>query len=212
MNTQQLLDAAEVGLAAYGQFNYAGAPIKENLVVLNGDPAGFADTQATRFGDRFRIALPTFNDATSPGGSGKTSFDVTVFSGIDTSPTSGNNTGARGRSLTTVITELNPILRGWMAYFKLTETKKVLEELDGWIRHKLRCILWRQWKRPYPRATNLMKAGLTEERAFRSAFNQRGPWWNSGASHMNQAFPKSFFVRLGLVSLLDTMRRLQCVQ
>ena len=120
--------------------------------------------------------------------------------------------GARGRSLTTVITELNPILRGWMAYFKLTETKKALEALDGWIRHKLRCILWRQWKRPYTRAKNLMKAGLTEERAFRSAFNQRGPWWNSGASHMNLAFPKSFFDRLGLVSLLDTMRRLQCVQ
>ena len=120
--------------------------------------------------------------------------------------------GARGRSLNTSISELNPILRGWMAYFRLTETKKVLEELDGWIRHKLRCILWRQWKRPYTRAKNLMKAGLKEERAFCSAFNQRGPWWNSGASHMNQAFPKSFFDRLGLVSLLDTMRRLQSVQ
>ena len=120
--------------------------------------------------------------------------------------------GARGRSLNTSISELNPILRGWMAYFRLTETKKGLEELDGWIRHKLRCILWRQWKRPYTRAKNLMKAGLKEERAFCSAFNQRGPWWNSGASHMNQAFPKSFFDRLGLVSLLDTMRRLQSVQ
>ena len=120
--------------------------------------------------------------------------------------------GASGRSLMTVIAELNPILRGWMAYFRLTETKQALEELDGWIRRKLRCILWRQWKRPYTRAKNLMKAGLTEERAFRSAFNQRGPWWNSGASHMNQAFQKSFFDRLGLVSLLDTMRRFLCVQ
>jgi RNA-directed DNA polymerase len=120
--------------------------------------------------------------------------------------------GARGRSLKKVIDELTPILRGWMAYFKLTETKRAPEEIDGWIRRKLRCILWRQWKRPYTRAKNLMKAGLTEERAFRSAFNQRGPWWNSGASHMNHAFPKSFFDRLGLVSLLDTMRRFQCVQ
>ncbi len=120
--------------------------------------------------------------------------------------------GAGGRSLNTSISEINPILRGWMAYFRLTQTKKVLEELDGWIRHKLRCILWRQWKRPYTRAKSLMKAGLKEERAFCSAFNQRGPWWNSGASHMNQAFPKSFFDRLGLVSLLDTMRRLQSVQ
>ena len=120
--------------------------------------------------------------------------------------------GSRGRSLPHTIEELNPVLRGWAAYFKLTQTKSALEELDGWIRHKLRCIQWRQWKRPYTRATNLMKAGLTEERAFRSAFNQRGPWWNSGSSHMNQAFPKSFFDRLGLVSLLDTTRRLQCVQ
>jgi hypothetical protein len=102
--------------------------------------------------------------------------------------------GARGRSLSYTIAELNPVLRGWAAYFKLTETKMALEELDGWIRHKLRCILWRQWKRPYTRARNLMKAGLVEERAFRSAFNQRGPWWNSGASHMNQAFPKSSLI------------------
>jgi group II intron reverse transcriptase/maturase len=120
--------------------------------------------------------------------------------------------GARGRSLRAAIAELNPLLRGWMAYFRLTQTKKALEEFDGWLRHKLRCILWRQWKRPYTRGVNLMKAGLKAERAFRSAFNQRGPWWNSGASHMNQAFPKSFFDRLGLVSLLDTLRRLQCVQ
>jgi group II intron reverse transcriptase/maturase len=119
--------------------------------------------------------------------------------------------GARGRSLRHTIEQLNPVLRGWAAYFKLTETKQVLEELDGWIRHKLRCILWRQWKRPYTRARNLMKAGLDEERAFRSAFNGRGPWWNSGASHMNQAYRKSYFDRLGLVSLLDTVRRLQCV-
>jgi hypothetical protein len=103
------------------------------------------------------------------------------------------------------------VLRGWAAYFKLTETKWALEALDGWIRHKLRCILWRQWKRPYTRARKLMQAGLTEQRAFRPAFNQRGPWWNSGASHMNPACRKSYFDRLGLVSLLDTVRRLQRV-
>jgi RNA-directed DNA polymerase len=119
---------------------------------------------------------------------------------------------ARGRNLNFTIQKLNPVLRGWAAYFKLTETKRVLEDLDGWLRHKLRAILWRQWKRSYTRAMKLMKAGLTKERAWRSACNQRGPWWNAGASHMHAAFPKSFFDRLGLVSLVDTTRRLQCVQ
>jgi RNA-directed DNA polymerase len=117
--------------------------------------------------------------------------------------------GARGRSLGTTIQTLNPVLRGWAAYFKLTETKRALEERDGWLRHKLRCVLWRQWKRPYARARNLMQRGLTAERAWRSACNQRGPWWNAGASHMHAAFPKSWFDHLGLVSLLDTVQRLQ---
>ena len=115
----------------------------------------------------------------------------------------------RGCSLRKTITKLNPILRGWAAYFKLTDTKQALEDLDSWLRRKLRCVLWRQWKRPYTRAQNLMRAGLPEERAFRSAFNQRGPWWNSGASHMNAAYRKLYFDRLGLVSLLATAQRLQ---
>ncbi len=116
--------------------------------------------------------------------------------------------GARGRRIGTTIQTLNPVLRGWAAYFKLTETKRALEERDGWLRHKLRGILWRQWKRPYARARNLMQRGLTEERAWRSACNQRGPWWNARASHMHAAFPKSWFDHLGRVSLLDTVQRL----
>jgi hypothetical protein len=45
-----------------------------------------------------------------------------------------------------------------------------------------------------------------EEQAWRLAGNQRGPWWNAGASHMHAAFPKSWFERMGLVSLLDTLQ------
>ncbi|MCV4079569.1 hypothetical protein OD785_35740, partial [Pseudomonas aeruginosa] len=70
------------------------------------------------------------------------------------------------------------------------------------------CVIWRQWKQPSTRARNLMRLGLSEERACKSAFNGRGPWWNSGAPHMNQALPKKLWDRLGLVSILDTINRL----
>ena len=83
--------------------------------------------------------------------------------------------GAHGRNLATTIQTLNPVMRGWAAYFKLTETKRALEERDGWIRHKLRGILWRQWKRPYARARNLMQRGLTAERAWCSASQPARP-------------------------------------
>ncbi len=59
------------------------------------------------------------------------------------------------------------------------------------------------------KASNLMRMGLDEVRAWTSATNGRGPWWNSGASHMNQAFPIACFGRLGLVSLSDTVQRLR---
>jgi RNA-directed DNA polymerase len=115
----------------------------------------------------------------------------------------------KGRNLPTFIRELAPVLRGWISYFQLAEVKGVFEELDKLIRRKLRGIIWRQWKRPYTRAKGLMKRGLAEERAWISATNGRGPWWNAGAKHMNDAFPKKFFDEQGLVSLLDQLHRLQ---
>ena len=109
----------------------------------------------------------------------------------------------RGRNLKSFIQEIRPLLKGWINYFQLSEVKGMFEELDQWIRHHLRCLIWRQWKRNYTRAKGLMRRGLTEARAWKSATNDRGPWWNSRASHMNQAFKKKFFDELGLVSLLD---------
>lgn len=115
----------------------------------------------------------------------------------------------RGRRITTTINELNLKLRGWVSYFRYTEVKGVLEELDGWIRRKLRCLLWRQWKRSTTRIQALKKQGLSARSAWQSATNGRGAWWNAGASHMNTAFAKSYFDRLGLVSLMDSHRRWQ---
>jgi len=116
----------------------------------------------------------------------------------------------RGRSIRTTIAMLAPLLRGWVNYFRYAGVKGIFEELDGWIRRHLRKILWRQWKRPFTRARNLMRLGLSEVRARTSATNGRGPWWNSGASHLNQALPKKFFDRLGLVSLMVQYHRLKC--
>ncbi|QAU23482.1 hypothetical protein EO087_05380 [Dyella sp. M7H15-1] len=115
----------------------------------------------------------------------------------------------RGRSLKRTIETLNPMLRGWANYFGLGESKQAWEELDGWIRRRLRGLIWRQAKTRRRRTELLRKGGLTEERAWHSARNGHGPWWNAGASHMNHAFPKAFFDRLGLVSLASTARYLQ---
>jgi len=116
----------------------------------------------------------------------------------------------RGRNLNRLIEEeLTPLLRGWMNYFRLAEVKGIFEELDSWIRRKLRGLIWRKWKRPFTRAKKLMQRGLEKAKALKSAMNGRGPWWNAGAAHMHAAFPKSYFDRCGLLSLLEQRRRFQ---
>lgn len=63
----------------------------------------------------------------------------------------------RGRSLTHTIETLNPVLRGWVGYFQLSESKAARKELDGWLRRRLRCLIWRQAKTSQRRTTLLQR-------------------------------------------------------
>ena len=112
---------------------------------------------------------------------------------------------ARGRNLRFFLQALRPKLIGWVSYFRKSEVRGVFKELDSWIRRKLRAILWRQWKRNWTRAKNLMQLGLSEARAWTSATNGRGPWFNAGASHMNQAITTKWLTEHGLVSLYQKL-------
>jgi len=117
---------------------------------------------------------------------------------------------ARGRGcrLAAVVADLNLATRGWVAYFRMAEAKASFEDLDKWLRRKLRCIVWRQWKRPRTRIRELRRRGLDLARARASALNGHGPWWNAGASHMHAAVPTAVLRQLGLLSLLDEHQRL----
>ena len=115
---------------------------------------------------------------------------------------------ARGRNVRTFIKEtLNPALRGWASYFRLSETKTFARVLDEWLRHRLRCIYWRQWKRPRTRYKKLISLGLSPQRARKGSFNGRGPWFNSGASHMNAALPNKVFAEMNLLSVSDLLQQ-----
>lgn len=115
----------------------------------------------------------------------------------------------RGRSLSRTVADLTPLLRGWVGYFRMADVRHSFEQLDEWLRRRLRCILWRHWKRPRTRAKELIRRGVAESRAWSSAYNGHGPWWNAGASHMHAAVPTATLRHWGLLSLVDEHRRLQ---
>jgi RNA-directed DNA polymerase len=117
----------------------------------------------------------------------------------------------RGRPLERTIRALDPILAGWRSYFRKAEILDVFEHLDQWIRRKLRCIVWRQWKRPPTRERELKRRGILPANAKTAAYNGRGPWYNAGTRWIGQAIPTAELRKLGLVPLVEAQQRLACI-
>ena len=115
----------------------------------------------------------------------------------------------RGKSITTTAAEISRYLKGWASYYKLCDVKKVFMETDQWIRHRLRTIVWRQWKYPKTRYKKMVQCGVEPERAKLAAATGRGPWWNGSASHMHSAFKNRRLREAGLISLSDQIQRLK---
>jgi len=116
----------------------------------------------------------------------------------------------RGRNIRRVIAEINSFTRGWFDYFRLSEGHRVFEDLDKWIRRRLRKILWLQWKRPRSRYKKLVSFGLDADRAKLAAGSGRGPWWNAGGD-IQAAVTNQVLSEWGLLSLLQMHRRLSRV-
>jgi RNA-directed DNA polymerase len=109
---------------------------------------------------------------------------------------------ARRISLSQVIEELNKYLKGWLGYYRLIEARHVLEDLDCWIRRRLRCYVMNQWiKSCHARHTGLKRLGVSDKNALPVAFSRKGPWAISNMKHVKVAMPNRFFAERGLLSL-----------
>lgn len=111
-----------------------------------------------------------------------------------------------GRSISSVVRELRGYLVGWKNYFQLADTPRVLSDLDEWIRHRLRAIHLKQWKRGRTVYRELVARGMPSKTAATIAKNTRRWWWNSSKT-TNVAFPISYFDGLGLPRLAATSTR-----
>jgi RNA-directed DNA polymerase len=105
-----------------------------------------------------------------------------------------------GRSMEQVVEKLRPYLLGWKAYFGMAQTPKVWRELDEWLRHRLRAIQLKQWKRPETIYRELKALGATEDAARQVAGNCRR-WWRNSRGAINSVLTIAYFDRLGVPRL-----------
>jgi len=111
---------------------------------------------------------------------------------------------AKGVSIETTVKELAPYMRGWRNYFGFGETPEVLVSLTGWVRRRLRCALWRQWRTARCRRAALMALGVGPTLARNTAASYRGPWSASQNKALHIGLSNAYFHSLGLPSLAET--------
>jgi RNA-directed DNA polymerase len=114
---------------------------------------------------------------------------------------------SRGRSVKATIVKLNQIIVGWASYYRLAELQWPIKKLDGWIRRRIRWIMWRHWKTPRTRLKKLREMGMPYHVAKATAYNNVGPWRASHLPGLQAALSNKVLKQMGLKSLLDEYRR-----
>jgi RNA-directed DNA polymerase len=105
-----------------------------------------------------------------------------------------------GRSMTEIVQKLRPYLLGWKAYFGLAQTPRVLRTLDEWLRHRLRAIQLKHWKRGKTMHRELLSLGATPAVARRVAANSRC-WWRNSDRLLKTVLTIEYYDRLGVPRL-----------
>jgi RNA-directed DNA polymerase len=116
---------------------------------------------------------------------------------------SGKSRDGPGVSIETTVKELAPYMRGWRNYFGYCETREVLTSLTGWVRRRLCCAVWRQWRTVRRRRAALIALGVGPTLACNTAASFRGPWSTSQNKALHVGLSNAYFRSLGLPSLAE---------
>ena len=92
---------------------------------------------------------------------------------------------------------LTQFIRGWVNYFDMADMKRLLQDSDEWLRHRIRAIYWKQWKKVKTKFKELKKLGVEKEKAWICANMRNGNWYCSGYFVLQTAFNNKKLRELG---------------
>ena len=107
------------------------------------------------------------------------------------------------------IQKLNQYLTGWCGYFALADTKTPFEQLDKWIRRRLRMCLWKNWKKPKARVRNLIQLGVPKGKAYEWGNSRKSYWRISNSPILHKTLGNTYWHSQGLKSLQGRYKTLR---
>ncbi|ARK31302.1 group II intron reverse transcriptase/maturase [Halalkalibacter krulwichiae] len=100
-----------------------------------------------------------------------------------------------------IIKEVNQVTRGWINYYGVGLVKTYVQEIDRWIRRRIRQIIWKRWKKVKTRFKSLIKLKIPKQKAWEWANTRKGYWHISNSFILNTAIPNHLLERIGLLNL-----------
>lgn len=114
-----------------------------------------------------------------------------------------------GKPMEEIIRQVNQYLTGWLNYFRLTDTPSTFQEVDKWLRRRLRQIVWKRWKRPAARQRNLRALGVSPQLAYQTASSGKGYWHLAQSPALQQALSNTYWRQQGLRSISERYQQLR---
>ena len=102
-------------------------------------------------------------------------------------------------SISDKITKINQVMRGWINYFKISDTKRLMKKIGEHLRHRLRMCIWKYWKKPKTKYKALRKLGISEYNAYMVANTRRGYYWIASTVILHIAISNKRLKQKGLV-------------
>jgi RNA-directed DNA polymerase len=104
-------------------------------------------------------------------------------------------------------TKLKQKIVGWVNYFKMADMKGLMKQLDAWLRRRIRMCYWKQWKKIRTKYKNLMKLGITKQKAWEHANTRKSYWRTAKSPILDTSITISRLKKAGLISLYEQYMR-----
>lgn len=114
--------------------------------------------------------------------------------------------GSKSCSMAGRLLQIRQLNMGWGHYFKLSEAKSVFEDLDKWVRSRIRLCYWHQWKRVRTRVRELEKLGISASQAYQWGNTRKGSWRTVQSPVLRRAMSNVYLKKEGFLSLIDIVK------
>ena len=114
----------------------------------------------------------------------------------------------RSGTLQSICSELKRVVIGWLRYFAIADMMKWTKELSGWLRRRVRMLIWKRWKKPRTKLRKLMHFGVPKKYAWQAANSRYGYWFTVNTSAVTKALDNKRLASWGVPDILNTYKSL----